>query len=244
MSWATTRSGRAVSYRNPKPEQIEMFDIVTSLSRNHRFGGFSPLKIAQHDIEVAILMMWTAELEGYTKEKVAEAGLVGLIHDLPEFIIGDIPTPLKRELSPQITEIEEAQLNNMLTMWDMHVPYYVTWNDLLHRCDKIAVHSEATRFKLDGFELDFGALQWVSVPNKWVPLDAVQPFNHVVWGEEAARQYLSLAFAKLMRCTGRGHLLRKHDDVFANYAAEPGQPMLSEWELFLPEQLDSGELFL
>lgn len=240
MSWATTASGRAVDYLATQPEQIELYDIITSLSRNHRFGGFSPLKIGQHDIEVAILMMDHVAARGAPLEEIAEAGLVGIIHDLPEYIVGDCPTPFKRILSPQFDHVEGNILEALLEKWNAKDIYHGKWNELLHFCDKKAVHSEAIRFKLDGWVMDFENFTLVPAPRRWVPEDAEQMFTQDVWTEEQVRMWLTFAINKLMLLTGRKQYLGSYNDFISN-TTDPAMHLLKPQ---LPAQLLSGKRYL
>jgi len=240
MSWATTASGAAVDYLSPQADQIEFFDIATSLSRNHRFGGFSPLKIGQHDIEVAILMMQHASDAGYGWHDVVEAGLVGLLHDFPEYIVGDCPTPFKRILSPQFDNVENGILTEMLMKWRLFEVYHDKWNGLLHRCDKLAVHSEAIRFRLDGWKLDAITGMFSEVPRRWVPNDAAQMFTMDVWTEAETRTFLHVAFIKLMVLTGRGELIGPYVKVLSE-VPDPAA-FLNQYQL--PKQLLNGRQFI
>lgn len=240
MSWATTASGRTVDYLATQPEQIEVFDIITSLSRNHRFGGFSPLKIGQHDVEVAILMMDAVAEAGGPLEDRAEAGLVGIIHDLPEYIVGDCPTPFKRILSPQFDHVEGNILEALLEKWQAKDIYHGKWNELLHQCDKKAVHSEAIRYKLDGWIMDFDTFTLVPAPRRWVPEDAEQMFAQTVWTEDETRMYLTFAINKLLLLTGRKELLGNHNDFISN-TTDPAKHLLTPQ---LPAQLLSGKRYL
>lgn len=93
MSWILTNSGRHVSLLDPQPEQIEIGDIATSLSRECRFAGQTRLfySVAQHSVMVS------RECVGFEIE--------GLLHDAAEAYLRDIPQPLK-ELLPRYREIE------------------------------------------------------------------------------------------------------------------------------------------
>lgn len=100
-----TASGTYFDYRNPKIEQIEIFDIIKALSNICRFGGqIDFYSVAEHSIHCAIL----AEKKGYEKEVVYAA----LMHDAQEAYIGDMPKPLKRMLPAY--QMLEANISNVL----------------------------------------------------------------------------------------------------------------------------------
>jgi uncharacterized protein len=93
MSWILTASGRHVNLLRPEPEQIDIRDIATALSRECRFSGQTRLhySVAQHSVVVSRYCV------GYELE--------GLMHDAPEAYLRDIPEPLK-ELLGRYVEIE------------------------------------------------------------------------------------------------------------------------------------------
>lgn len=89
------RSGKYIDTVSPKPETIRVEDIAWALAHTYRFrgntAGTRPITVAQHSCAVAHGMMNATE-----GSKVA--GMVGLLHDAAEAILGDVPTPAKRHL--------------------------------------------------------------------------------------------------------------------------------------------------
>ena len=92
--WIYTRSGRRLYLLHPEASDIDLNDIVHSLAHQGRFTGHAQAfySIAQHSVVVADMVARTA---GATVEDQKWA----LIHDFPEFAIGDIAGPLKSILS-------------------------------------------------------------------------------------------------------------------------------------------------
>lgn len=92
MSWIQTRSGEAFDLLNPKPEHVQLEDIVYALSHLCRFNGHTSrfYSVAEHSLHVC--------------DRVLEAGhparaqLVALLHDAHEAYTGDIASPLKQLL--------------------------------------------------------------------------------------------------------------------------------------------------
>lgn len=78
--------------------------------------------ISEHSHEVAIIAHALAVIgnkrlgKSYNAERAA---LIGLYHDMPEIITGDLPTPVKyysREIKKAYTEIEKTACNKLLNM--------------------------------------------------------------------------------------------------------------------------------
>lgn len=83
-----TISGKMVSITNPKPEQIDINDMVYSLCRINRFNGHTkgiPYSVANHS--------WFAAKQAIKDGSGVEVALAVLLHDAHEYVIGDITTP-------------------------------------------------------------------------------------------------------------------------------------------------------
>lgn len=213
MSWIKTHSGRRIDFLEPDVEQIHVMDISVSLGRIHRFGGHSPLKVGQHVIEVMNLMLRKAEEDQLTFSKIelSEIALVGLLHDFPEYVIGDIPTPLKRLLSPQIAEIESRLLDAMLVKWNL-ADAYTKWNGLLHWADRNAVQQEAHRFGLDGSFIEESEAGFTDTKTdfEWVPGDIEITLSNLVYETRDVMEGVLRAFVRHMVLSGRTQLLSPH----------------------------------
>lgn len=80
-------SGHLVELLRPDDEDVDLFDMVTSLARTCRFNGNTPVHYsnAQHSIIVANLLD-------------DEDRIHGLLHDAPEYLLGDMTSPVKQAL--------------------------------------------------------------------------------------------------------------------------------------------------
>ena len=87
-AWIQTSSGRKFHIFSPQDEDIDIDDAAHALSLLCRFNGHTPefYSVAQHSIYVSMMCS-------------DENALSGLLHDLPEAYIGDMATPLKRQMS-------------------------------------------------------------------------------------------------------------------------------------------------
>jgi len=87
-----TVSGRLVDLAAPAPALIRIRDIAHHLALINRFGGATPLpySVAQHSVVVARIA-----------EQVSDEPLLALqalLHDAPEYVTGDITTPMQMAL--------------------------------------------------------------------------------------------------------------------------------------------------
>lgn len=87
MNALILKTGRgSMDILNPTPEQVNVGDMLTNLSRIRRWCGASCVSVLQHQIMVADALTDA----GHDNETV----LAGLTHDLHEYVTGDIPAPL------------------------------------------------------------------------------------------------------------------------------------------------------
>jgi 5'-deoxynucleotidase YfbR-like HD superfamily hydrolase len=89
-------SGRRLDLLDPSPLDVEIEDIAHGLARVARWNGQTKgahaFSVAQHCVLVERL---SAELSpsGLTRE----ARLMALLHDAPEYVVGDLISPFKRQ---------------------------------------------------------------------------------------------------------------------------------------------------
>lgn len=84
MTLLTTFTGCKVDYANPQPEQINIMDIATALSRECRYAGHAShfYSVAQHSVLCSRIVP-------------PELSIEALLHDAAEAYLKDIPSPLK-----------------------------------------------------------------------------------------------------------------------------------------------------
>lgn len=244
MTWIMTSTGRRIDFINPDPAQISVDDILTALSRNHRFGGHSPLKIAQHLIEVVELMIRKAleDNPNLSSVAIAEIVLVGLIHDFPEFAVGDCPTPFKNLLRPLFHKAEEVILDAMLTKWNLHAAYS-NWADLLKWADGEAVQQEAIRHNLDGYFID-DAGEEHTVPRLWVPEDKEVTLVSDVMDEDFAHAFAGMYFFKAMVLSGRASIIGGFSQGLLENLATESQMTVEEYVTQSNRIASVGTIFL
>jgi hypothetical protein len=84
-----TASGEIVFPLDPRPEELHLHDIATSLANQCRFSGHCKkfYSVAQHSVLVALLL----RDQGYGRNIQRQ----GLLHDASEAFLVDLPRPIK-----------------------------------------------------------------------------------------------------------------------------------------------------
>ena len=96
-----TFTGRRLDFDDPAPEQIDIEDIASALSKVCRFGAQATTfySVAQH----AVLVQQLTTLAGHP-----ELALAALHHDSHEAFTADIPSPLKRKLRDEDNHVYDG----------------------------------------------------------------------------------------------------------------------------------------
>ena len=103
-AWQRMLSGRRLDILDPSPMDVEIIDIAHGLARVSRWNGQTkglyPMSVAQHSVMVERFVSQNApKLD--TRWRLA-----ALLHDAPEYVIGDMITPFKYALGGIYREIE------------------------------------------------------------------------------------------------------------------------------------------
>jgi 5'-deoxynucleotidase YfbR-like HD superfamily hydrolase len=89
-------SGRRLDLLNPSPMDIEIEDIAHGLARVARWNGQT---VGEHGFSVAQHSMVVEEIMAHIQPDIAPRWrLAGLLHDAPEYVIGDMISPFKAAL--------------------------------------------------------------------------------------------------------------------------------------------------
>jgi 5'-deoxynucleotidase YfbR-like HD superfamily hydrolase len=103
-AWQRMLSGRRLDILDPSPLDVEISDIAHGLARVARWNGQTagdyPFSVAQHS--VLVLEIFRA---GSPEASDREA-LYALLHDAPEYVMGDIISPFKAAMGGNYKEVE------------------------------------------------------------------------------------------------------------------------------------------
>lgn len=96
-----TFTGRYFDLANPTPDQVDVRDIASALSKICRFGGHCPVfySVAEHSINCLH--------RAIDLELPVEVQAACLMHDAAEAYVGDVVKPLKNMIDGVYSEIEE-----------------------------------------------------------------------------------------------------------------------------------------
>jgi len=187
-------SGRRLDLLNPSPLDVEIEDIAHGLARVARWNGQTTgdhaLSVAQHSVLVENI---AGELRADLPDKWR---LAALMHDAPEYVVGDLITPFKSAIGLDYRALEDRLLQAVHVRFGLpgELPKQVT--TLIKRADKMAAFLEATQ--LAGFE-DGEARRFFTVP-RGLSEKALRTFSKIkpLPPMQAQEQFM-IRFAQLLQ---------------------------------------------
>jgi len=106
--WQRMLSGRRLDLIDPSPLDIEIADIAHGLARVARWNGQTSgahiFSVAQHTLLVEAVM------RAHTPRLDTSVRLAALLHDAPEYVIGDMISPFKAVLGGDYKAVEHRLL--------------------------------------------------------------------------------------------------------------------------------------
>ena len=149
-AWQRMLSGRRLDLLDPSPLDIEIEDIAHGLARVARWNGQT---LGAHAFSVAEHCLLVETIAGALSPGLDRRfRLAALIHDAPEYVIGDLISPFKAALALDYKAFETRLLAAIHIRFGVpaELPSEVT--KLIKRADKIAAYYEATA--LAGFSVE------------------------------------------------------------------------------------------
>ncbi len=102
-AWQRMLSGRRLDLLDPTPVDIEIEDIAHGLAFVARWNGQTrgdwPYSVAEHSLLVE-------QIYGRMVNAPARWRLAALLHDAPEYVIGDMISPVKAAVGPEYGELD------------------------------------------------------------------------------------------------------------------------------------------
>ena len=102
-AWQRMLSGRRLDLLDPTPMDIEVEDIAHGLAFVARWNGQTrgdwPYSVAEHSLLVE-------QIYGRLGDPPAKWRLAALLHDAPEYVIGDLISPVKAAVGPGYGELD------------------------------------------------------------------------------------------------------------------------------------------
>lgn len=87
--WTQTFTGKKFDLLAPSVDMVDWYDVAHALARINRYTGHASVEfsVGQHSCLVHDILM--------NQNHPHEVCLVGLLHDTPEYVTGDLSTPMK-----------------------------------------------------------------------------------------------------------------------------------------------------
>jgi len=147
-AWQRMLSGRRLDLLDPSPLDVEIEDIAHGLARVARWNGQTKgayiFSVAQHSLLVEVV----------ARAKVPRLDTKGrlalLLHDAPEYVIGDMISPFKAVIGDSYKIVEKRLLAAIHVRFGLPGTLPAALTELIKASDRGAAYLEATR--LAGFE--------------------------------------------------------------------------------------------
>ncbi len=141
-AWQRMLSGRRLDLLDPSPLDIEIEDIAHGLARVARWNGQTKgdhaLSVAQHALVVEEI---TAVLHPDWSRPWRRAAL---LHDAPEYVIGDLISPFKAAVGLDYKAFELRLLNAIHRRFEVPDPLPDEITRAIKQADIVAAYYEAT----------------------------------------------------------------------------------------------------
>ena len=148
-AWQRMLSGRRLDLLDPSPLDVEIEDIAHGLARVARWNGQTQgphiFSVAQHSLLVETI---ASALDTGIGPRGA---LYALLHDAPEYVVGDMISPFKAVIGDSYKQVEHRILSAILLRFSLPAKPAAGLVALVKKADRAAAYFEATA--LAGFDL-------------------------------------------------------------------------------------------
>lgn len=149
-AWQRMLSGRRLDLLDPTPMDIEVEDIAHGLAFVARWNGQTrgdyAYSVAEHSLLVEALV-------GRMKPATpAKWRLAALLHDAPEYVIGDMISPVKAAVGPGYGALDDRLTAAIHLRFGLPAVLPTAVKALIKKADKLSAWMEATQ--LAGFTIE------------------------------------------------------------------------------------------
>ena len=142
-AWQRMLSGRRLDLLDPTPMDIEIEDIAHGLAFVARWNGQTQ---GDHAYSVAEHSLLVESLYGRMNPKAPPKWrLAALLHDAPEYVIGDMISPVKAAVGPGYTALDERLTAAIHIRFGLPAALPVAVKKQIKKADKISAYMEATQ---------------------------------------------------------------------------------------------------
>jgi 5'-deoxynucleotidase YfbR-like HD superfamily hydrolase len=149
-AWQRMLSGRRLDLLDPTPMDIEIEDIAHGLAFVARWNGQTkgdyPYSVAEHSLLVE-------EIYGQLHPAApVKWRLAALLHDAPEYVIGDMISPVKAAVGPGYGALDDRLAAAIHIRFGLPAQIPVAIKKQIKKADKISAWLEATQ--IAGFTVE------------------------------------------------------------------------------------------
>ena len=142
-AWQRMLSGRRLDLLDPTPFDIEVEDIAHGLSFVARWNGQTqgdwPYSVAEHSLLVETLYCRASP------NAPAKWRLAALFHDAPEYVIGDMISPVKAAVGPEYGALDDRLMSAIHIRFGLPAALPKSVKQQIKRADKVSAWMEATQ---------------------------------------------------------------------------------------------------
>ncbi len=141
-AWQRMLSGRRLDLLDPTPVDIEIEDIAHGLAFVARWNGQTrgdfPYSVAEHSLLVETIF------SRMCAKASAAHRLTALLHDAPEYVIGDMISPVKAAVGPEYGALDDRLAAAIHIRFGLPAITTKTLKRQIKRADKVSAWMEAT----------------------------------------------------------------------------------------------------
>jgi len=140
-AWQRMLSGRRLDLLDPSPLDIEIADIAHGLARVARWNGQT---VGAHAFSVAQHTLVVEEIAGLLFPEIGTVGrLAAMLHDAPEYVLGDLISPFKALLGGDYPVVEQRLLAAIHRRFGLPAPLPAALTDRIRAADRLSAYLEA-----------------------------------------------------------------------------------------------------
>ena len=141
-AWQRMLSGRRLDLLNPASADVDIEDIAHGLARVARWNGQT---VGDHAFSVAQHALLVEEITGSLQSEMARRWrLAALLHDAPEYVIGDLISPFKAAIGLDYRAFEQKLLEAIHRRFSLPAVLPDRISMAIKAADRIAAFFEAT----------------------------------------------------------------------------------------------------
>ncbi|MBL1405962.1 MAG: HD family hydrolase [Rhizobiales bacterium] len=162
-AWQRMLSGRRLDLLEPSPLDVEIEDIAHGLARVARWNGQTSgehaFSVAQHSILVLDIHL------RLTPALSLQDQMVCLLHDAPEYVVGDMISPFKAVMGGDYSAVEDRLQEAIHLRFSLPAKTSAALKKQIKKADIVSAYLEATHlagFKDEEARKIFGRPQGIS----------------------------------------------------------------------------------